>query len=186
MRITDVLHTGPTNLDVLLHECTQFIEEAQGNMLFRALPKTYNDVHKVKVRKKKSGSVDQLFNEAFDEQYPQLRQRAIFTYGELTHIEEGTQPFFVFPIDGYKFMYNPKVTDSKAEHQRVFDSISENINPDQGLELVADMLKFTYEHEHLAEGIKCGAEIVLYNTPCYYAVRATSDSVEMLTVMGIL
>jgi hypothetical protein len=171
---------------MLISECTQFIEESQGNMLFRALPVGYESVTKVKVRQKKSDVVGELFNEAFDEQYPNLRQRAILTQGELTDISEGTQPFFVFPIDGYKFMYNTNVANSKNEHKDVFDSIVETLDQNQGLELIADMLKFTYSHTHLVEGILSGAEVVLYNTPYYYAVRATDDSIETLTTMGIL
>lgn len=186
MRITDFSLTDTNIIDMLSTECSQFIEEAQGNMLFRALPVEYQSVTKVKVRQKKSDVVGALFNEAFDEQYPNLRQRAIFTRGELTDIHEGTQPFFVFPIDGYKFMYNTKVANSKDEHQVVFDSIVETLDQDQGLELIADMLKFTYSHSHLVEGITSGAEVVLYNTPYYYAVRATDDSIEMLTTLDIL
>ncbi len=185
MRITDVLH-NTTEYDVLLSECSQFIEESHGCMLFRALPNSYSDIHKVKVRKKKSGDLDQIFNEAFDEQYPQLRQRAILTYGEPQPITENTEPFFVFPIDGYKFMYSPNVTDSQTDHQRAFASILENVNGNQGVEMIADMLKFTYVHDQLVEGITSGAEIVLYNTPYYYAVRATQSSVDTLTTMRIL
>ncbi len=186
MKINEVLRQDNSEFRVLVDECSQFIEESQRTPLLRALPCTYQNVHKVKVRKKSAGTVDHPFNEAFDERDPHLRQRAVFTYGQIKETIEGMEPFFVFPIDGYKFMYSLEVTNSGQEYQHVFESIFESLGDERGNEVITDMLKFTYTHESLVEGITSGAEVVLYNIPLYYAVRVNDPNIAALTDLHIL
>ena len=49
-------------------------------------------------------------------------------------------------------------------------------------QIIADLLQYTYISDTLNEGIKSQAEIILYNIPFYYAVRAnTIDYGDLLT-----
>ena len=85
----------------------------------------YPNVHRVKVRKRKlKGEFDTMYNEAFYEQYPSLRQRSIIV--NQTPIE-GKEPYFVFPSDGFKFMYSPTITDSKIQYGSTFDDVTKSL-----------------------------------------------------------
>jgi len=185
MKVNDILN-GNTQFSAIISECSQFIEEAGGAPLFRALPTTYSNVHKVKVRKKKTNPINESFDHAFNEYHPQLRQRAVFTHGEVSDIviEHNTEPFFVYPIDGYKFMYSTNITNSNQQYQQVFESIIDTFGDTVGPSTISDMLKFTYAHDNLNEGISAGAEIVLFNIPYYYAVRVNDENINGLGNIG--
>lgn len=164
---------------LLKTNCTQFIRESQGQPLFKNLSVSYNDFDKIKVRKRKgeSGDFTQTFNEAFETQHPGLRQRAIFANGGPTFqpIFDGVvEPFYVFPIDGYKFMYSREVENSGQEYKQVFDTLFEEFGEQKGNEVLTDLLKFTYTSVNLNEGIVSGSEIIIYGIPYFYAIKANS------------
>lgn len=185
MKVTDILSSNP-RFDMLLSECSQFITESGGQPLYRALHNS-DDVAKVKVRLKKSTPVNESFNLAFDEQHPNLRQRAVFTTGSLTTVaRQDGRPYVVYPIDGFKFMYSTKVHNSGAVYEQILESLAGSLGEQTGCSTTADILKFTYTHEHLQEGIASGAEVVLFNTPYYYAVAATTENVAELSALGII
>ena len=184
MKVHDML-SAEHEINIIIEQCSQFIEESNRTPIFRALPVEYNNIHKVKVRKKNIRNLDYIFNEAFDEHHPHMRQRAIFTYPQLTECVSGTEPFFVFPIDGFKFMYSSEVMNSSEDYNQVLKSVVESLGT-VGSEVITDMLKFNYTHENLTEGIASGAEIVIYNTPHYYAVRVNEENTTLLTDMQIL
>lgn len=182
MRVHDLLNNSISDLTKLIKQCSQFIEEADNQYLMKSLPRQYNDVHKVKVRKRKTQSFDNMFNEAFNHHY-KLRQRSIFANGQQSFVVEGntSDAFYIFPIDGYKFMYCNEVQNSTIEYQQVFSSIVDGFGPDKGNQVISEMLKFTYIHDKLNEGISTGSEIIFYNIPYYYAVRANMEYDSLLT-----
>lgn len=193
MKVDDLI-TKPqehAELRLLYDRCSQFFEESGGSPLLKNLPETYGNFHKVKVRKRKGVDVfNDTFNEAFDAEHPGLRQRAIFANGELSFVEEGEElePFFIFPIDEYKFMYSLEVENSSRDYKQVFDSLFEEFGARKGNQVICDLLAFTYRQENLAEGIEQGSELILYNIPYYYAIRTSivDDYGELLTqIQGI-
>jgi len=185
MRVHTLLNDSITELTSLVQQCSQFLEEAGDNPILKNLPQHYRDFHKVKVRMRKSKGVDATFNEAFD--HYALRQRAVLANGIISFIaEHSLDPFYVFPIDGYKFMYCNEVQDSSAEYEEVFESIVAGFGEDKGNEVISEMLKFTYTHDNLAEGIETGSEIIVYNIPYYYAVRADVEYSALLTDLAQL
>lgn len=125
--------------------------------------------------------IGERFNRAFDEHHPQLQQRAVLATGVFS---ENTD-VYVFPIDGYKFMYNPEIVDSATQYQQIFDSIAEGVDGDPD-DVIADMLKFNYHHTNIVEGIRAGSEIVLYNIPYFYAVQCSDETSEVLSALGVL
>jgi hypothetical protein len=172
----------------LREACSDFLRESHLTPLFKNLPNAYDDVHKVKVRKRKqrSGFVE-VFNEAFDDEFVELRQRAVFTNGAstLAEAQRDEEPFYVFPINGFKFLYSSEVTNSSDEYRTVFESIFQNLDPNAAEETFRDLLKFTYRSTNLHEGILSGAEIIIYNTPYYFAVRESAfpDYDKLLDLM---
>ena len=173
MLLTEVLYKKSNKNNPILLECSEYLEESKGYPLFKNLPVEYDDIHKVKVRqRKRNDNFTKTFNEAFTE-VPNLRQRSIFTNGEMTFIKEDgkREPFFIFPINGYKYKYSPEVTNSKEDYQQAFDVILEQIDEPNVLK---DILKYTYISENLSQGISQGSEIIFYGIPYYYAVRVSS------------
>lgn len=187
MRVHDLLNNSINDLTTLVSQCSQFIEEAGDQSLLKSLSNQYDDVHKVKVRKRKTQTFDNTFNEAFNFHY-ELRQRSVFANGQSSFVSEGiqTDTFYVFPIDGYKFMYCNEVQNSTVEYQQVFDSIVDGFGQSKGNEVITEMLKFTYIHDNLNEGISNGSELIFYNIPYYYAVRANMEYDSLLTTLGQL
>lgn len=159
-------------LDTVKNECSEFLLESQGLPVFKLLPKRYYDYQKVKVRKtKKSNVFDGIFNSAFSDLASDIRQRSMFVSGRVLRSTLTEDCFFVFPVNGYKYMYCAEVQQSTDDYKRVFDAIFENTeNPE---DIIHDLLKFTYKRERLDAGIAKEAEIIFYNTPYYYAMRAT-------------
>lgn len=179
MLIEDLFGTKSTDesqtFHVLQSSCSQFITESAGYPLFRNLPSTYAPVQRVKVRaKKKPGVVGEAFNRAFENNYQNLAQRAIFARPAPSS-EEGTEPYYVFPINGYKFIYSREVVESTSGYQQVMNTLVEQLKDEQTAnDIVADLLKFTYTSSNLIEGINSGSEIIIYGIPYFYAVRCSS------------
>lgn len=176
MNIYDILHE-PTKFTDLATHCSQFINESGGLPVFRNLPTTYSDVQRVKARKRKAvDGVTETFNQAFQQEARDLGQRAVYVYGQLAE-DSGTgdtEPFYVFPVNGYKFIYNSEVGQSKHTYQQALEQVIEQFaSPTNGIELLIDLLKYTYQSVDLAEGISAGAEIIVYNIPHYYVVRSS-------------
>jgi len=180
MRVIDVL-TNPTIVEeicILQSQCSEFIIESDGHPLIKNLPSSYNDFHKVKVRKRKSqDGFTEAFNDAFEDEHQSLRQRSIFANGISSyqmHEDTSVEPFYVFPINGFKFMYSREVEYSDQDYKQVFESVFEQLGDEKGHDVLTDLLRFTYVSANLAEGIDSGAEIILYGIPYYYAIKAES------------
>lgn len=190
MRINEVFQNTESTKEIQLlrTNCTQFFSESCGLPIFKNLSCDYGSFNKVKVRKRKgeTGDFTETFNEAFESQHPGLRQRAIFANG-LTSFEpvvtEEVEPFYVFPIDGYKFMYSKEVQNSGHEYKQVFETLFEQFGEEKGNAVLTDLLRFTYTSRTLSEGIETGSEIIIYGIPYFYAmkVEAVGDYEELLS-----
>ena len=160
-------------LRVIAKECSSFLCDSQDLPVFKSLPDTYDNIQKVKVRKhRQTTKFSQTFNEAFEEDVRDLRQRAVFTNSRHTETSVDTDLFYVFPKNGFKFMYCAEVTHSNNDYQQVFDSLFEQFDDDKAEQMIHDLLKFTYVRDNLFEGIKKEVEVLFYNIPYYYAARA--------------
>jgi len=187
MHIDDIIQPQkPTpGLTLILEQCSEFIAMSKGEPLLKNLPAVYEDFNKVKVRKRKQRKQDhkefaKIFNEAFEDELQDIRQRSVFANGISTFNESSdvTQnAFYIFPIDGYEFMYSKEVENSSRNYKSAFDAILERMGADGGKEVIAELLKFNYTSELLSEGIKSGSEIIIYNIPYFYAIR--KDSVDV-------
>ena len=158
--------------------CQQFLEESHGLPLIKWFTTEYPNVHRVKMRKRKNGGdFDTVFNEAFYEQYPSLRQRSIII--NQTPVE-GKEPYFVFPSDGFKFMYSPTITDSKAQYGSTYDDVTTSLSEETGKEIFKDILTYGYVDDSLEKAIVESAEIIVYNIPFFYVVRCNMDYDNLL------
>jgi hypothetical protein len=187
MRVNDVFAKHSLNEEyhhTLLEQCSEFLHGVGAVPLLKNLPTQYNDFHKVKVRKRKnlketSEDFVKTFNGAFDDRARELRERAVFANGEVSFepVADGRlEPFYIFPVDGFKFMYSKEVENSSADYKTVFDALFEEFGYNHGNEVIVELLKFTYTSENLREGIEQGSEIIIYNVPYFYAVRVSTVS----------
>lgn len=171
-----------SGIKILRYKCSQFLDESEGYPLLKNLPKNYNNFQKVKVRvKKRKQKMDETFNKAFDN-VSNLRQRAVFTNGADTFAPKSDfDPFYVFPINGFKYIYNTQIV-SETDYKQMFNDLMETAGSSFE-EMITELLKYTYTGNNLVEGIKSGSEIILYNIPHYYVVRqsAISDYDDLLT-----
>lgn len=177
MLIRDILEHNSFNSTVrqaLRADCSTFLRESQGLPLFRQLPTTYADLHRVKVRlqKRKDGVTD-VFERAFGQEYNNIRQRAVFASTTIPTVTETTEPFYVFPTNGYRFLYSKEVKDSDSDYRNIIDKLVQELgNLNEATDIVTDLLKYTYSTCKLYEGMVSGAEVIFYGIPYYYAVRA--------------
>jgi len=190
MRVKDLIFRyEPGTLELIRAQCTQFLDESGGLPMVKYLPENYSDFQKVKVRKRKqTNAFSNMFNGAFTHELEDLRERSIFANGLTTYeqtIMEKSDPFYIFPIDGYKFLYSKEVENSTQEYKAVLESILEEMGEKSGKAVFTDLLRFTYVSEDLASGIESGAEIIIYGIPYYYAVRKShiDNYNELLTVL---
>lgn len=155
-------------------ECSEFLELSEKLPLLKNLSTHYENFDKVKIRqRKKKDKVTQTFNEAFKQKTYHIGQRSLFANGSATFIAESgkIEPFFVFPINGFKFIYSPEVTNSQTDYQDAIDTVVEQFGDK---EIIKDVLKYSYTSTNLSEGIRHGSEIVIYNIPYYYAIRSST------------
>lgn len=186
MRVKDLMVAGNwvSVSHKLVEQCSDFIRESQGEPMLKNLPRKYDDFQKVKVRKRKQRTGDpqefaELFNTAFEDEANNLRERSIFANGESSFKKSedaNKDAFYIFPIDGFNFMYCREVKNSTHDYMNAFSAIMEQVGIDKGRGLITEMLKFNYVSENIYEGINTGAEIIIYNIPYFYAMRR--DSVE--------
>jgi len=178
MNLDEVLHGKSKKVHPVVAECSAYLKMAEGLPLLKNLPSRYEDFQKVKLRRRKQKGKDQFaktFNEAFDD-IPNLRQRAMFANGPTSFIAETNdkEPFYIFPINGFEFMYSLEVTNSSTDYMEAFDAILSQFHGNN--QLMEQVLKYTYTRENLHEGIEHGSEIILYNIPYCYAIRRDSTS----------
>lgn len=177
MLVRDILEHDSFNSTVrqaLQADCSTFLRESQGLPLFRQLPTSYADFHRVKVRlQKRKDDVSDVFERAFGQEYTNIRQRAVFAHTSPSPVMEQVEPFYVFPINGYRFLYSKEVTNSDSDYRNVIDKlVAELGNLHEATDIVTDLLKYTYSTSNLFEGMAAGAEMIFYGIPYYYAVRA--------------
>ena len=161
------------DIHVLKTHCSRFIQESVGLPVFRALPSDGNDFRRVKVRyHKRSDSVSELFNTALESVARNIVPRGIFTQPTVMEHQEGYEPFYVFPVNGYRFLYSKGVQNSNMNFRTMMTELEEKV--DGAHELTRDLIKYTYVTENLEEGIHSGSEIIFFNIPSYYAVKCSA------------
>lgn len=159
-------------LPTINQECSLFLLESAGKPLVKALPRHADGFRKVKVRKKKVKEVfEEKFNESFFTEFNEIRNRAVFVNGNQT-ITDDTELFYIFPIDGYRFMYSKEVIDSTELYKNTFDKLIQSAG-DTGMDIFKEMLQLSYTYDDLPYGIGKGCEIIIYDIPYYYAVRTS-------------
>lgn len=161
-------------LPTLYQECSQYLKESNRLPLLKNLPTCYDGFKKVKVRKKnKHDAVMEAFNKSFP-QHKHAFQRSIFANTEYTFIpstDSSLEPFYIFPINGYKFVYNPQVNNFSNQYGQNLQNLINNVSKLVAIDMVSIGITQSYTDKNLYRGMKEGAEIIIYGIPYYYAIR---------------
>lgn len=160
-------------LPTLSYECSEFLMESGGLPLLKNLPRFKDGFTKIKVRHQRTTDPFlETFNTAFADERTRLMQRAVFAQGESSFIpstDPNLEPFYIFPVDGFRYMYNPSAS-SAMEYKETFDKLVSNVG-ESAPEILQKLLKYDYVFDRLEEGISSGSEIIFYGIPYYFALR---------------
>jgi hypothetical protein len=172
-------------LSKIKEECTQFIELSEGNYAQKSLLFDGRFIKKVKVRKKKNkDNFLDLFDKAFEQEYRDIMGRSIFCNG--VHSKPNVinrEKFYVFPINGFKVLYNPDF-DYYKEYMNIYSNLKENLDQETAKKTFIDMIEYSYKINNLdlSNALFSGNEIIFYGIPYYYAVKCSKhpDYKELL------
>jgi len=159
-------------------DCSAFIAESRGFPAYKTIhvnsPPLIQQLYKIKVRHKNTTSeptLNELYSAAFE---PKLRERSVIVHGNIKLCESSSNAFYIFPKDGYEFLYSKDVTCSAEDYKEVFNTLKENMQQESAFTILTDMLKFSYTDTKIDEGLKQEAEILIYNIPFFYAVPVSA------------
>lgn len=161
-------------LTKIANECSEFIEQCNGLPALKTLRCNGEFVRRVKVRKKNNSKDEFIhnFNNAFDGMYNNLHGRSIFCNG--THLEPtaNEELFYVLPINGFKYLFNPNV-DYHREYQDIYNKMSNMMTHEECEKIFVDIIHYSYKESNvpLYEALLSEKEIIIYNVPYYYAVK---------------
>jgi hypothetical protein len=173
MLLQSLLNRPKNELRVLKEECSQFVSLASAP-LYVQLRDSYPDIAKVKVRKKNTRTViGEGFDKAFADFY-NISQRCVYAKSSRAVFESVADKdiFYMFPIDGFRFLYNNQIEDNLKQHTETLSHLDECMESQQAIGTITEIIKATYTSINISEGINSGAEIMIYNIPRFYAVRA--------------
>jgi hypothetical protein len=151
-------------IPTIKNECSEFLDDCKGNYIVKNLPMGYQGFAKVKVRVKKTKTkFAENFNKAFESKKHSLHNRSVLGYSDISLLENNveTEPFYIFPINGYKFIYNPEIENSIIDYDNL--GLSGNF--------ISELLEMSYRTGNLTEAISSKCEIIFYGVPYYYALR---------------
>jgi hypothetical protein len=153
-------------------ECSQFIKESNGIPIFKNLPKNKEAFVKIKARHRKTQ--DEQFRNAFDgafkEQKSNLLSRAVFCNAK-DKPTDNEERFYVFPINGYKFLYNKNDKNTSKTYQNALTEIIDIVAQNEAINLLTTILESDYISESLTDAIQNDREIIFYNIAYFYAIK---------------
>lgn len=177
--------------DVIREECSIFLNESKNIPLIKSLNIGDKNVRKVKVRIKKknvNNDIVESFNNAFSTTYNNIYGRAIFCNGKHKQLKKNDmdEEVYVFPINGFKFLYNPNV-EYHMEYEKTLKTLEENMSELDPDRLLTEMIEYSYASgANLDTALLSDKEIIIYNIPYFYAVKKNKFSTysELLSIVN--
>lgn len=169
-------------------ECGDFLLASNELPLVKALKETSSNFRKVKVRTKNiSDEFVETVNEAFEGEYRNLYGRSVFCNGPHVDANREKEQVYVFPINGFKYFFNPNVTFLLSQYKKTYDALNLTLDEESAESIFVDMVKYSYGEADtpFKDALFSGKEIIIYNIPYYYAVKvekfpAYLDLLELL------
>lgn len=170
MLVRSILNLQPQQkgLGAIRENCSQFLRECT-TPLYIPLSSEYDDVRRVKVRKRK---VDELIKETIDSAFGEfynMSQRCVIASTVRVLTEDEKDLFYVFPINGYKYWYNTQIRDPRKTIQEMY---SKQVDE----EIISEVLKSTVQSTNIQEAADNKSAVVIYNIPYFYGVRVNNNT----------
>lgn len=160
--------TTSTNdqLILLREECSDFLTEMQGQRMYKALPRTYPDVKRVKVRHRNTSVTTPIFNRLFEHVSSQMWERAVDASATIPDATDTLEPFAIFVPNGFKYIQ----ASPKAIQEALTVALSVNTSMDTICEAI--LTNAITHADGLTESLSRGANnFIFYAIPAFYAVR---------------
>jgi hypothetical protein len=182
-------------IKTLSEECSEFIKESFPYPLLKTLPVTKDGFIKLKIRHKKnkkylSSKTFNIFNSALEKYHTNITFKALYGYPieaveTLSESESTRELFYIFPTNGYKYIYNPNVKSSFAAYNDALSKLQGN-----NLETAfKEILQESYVDKDLKNAMISGSEVIFFNISHYYAIRKSlieSSYEEFINLNGYL
>lgn len=155
----------------ILKDCSEFLSKAGNNPLYKLLPTGGEGFRKIKIRKKNrhEHSFERYFDMAFGHQYKDLRLRSMIAQSKTPDNNNPLlEPFYVFPINGFRILYNQQIEDYNS-YIKTLEGILQNTGSME--QLLKNLFEYAYVEGEIVDAIKSGSDILIYDIPYYYAVR---------------
>lgn len=174
--------TPKANYDII-NECSVYLNEYTGPPFIKWIPNEItvdNPIIKIKLRyKKNSTTFDDLFNEALSTK--NLRQRSLFLKN--SPIKDHS-PFFIFPPNGYKTLYNTMVNESIDLKEQLFEPLLQLKCTNTIRSLFKEVLELYYKSDDPTEALSQNKEVILYDIPYVYGIK--KGNIDFNTVKKII
>lgn len=160
-------------IPTITENCSDFLRQSQGKPLLKNLSVNSDGFKRIKVRKQKiKNDLDGIYNSAFD-YHTYLKQRCVISYTleSLPNSSENKEPFYIFPINGYKFLFSKNVNNSNETYYNMLKLLENKIGIDRSQNVMEDVLKYNYEDTNLYEALVNDCEIIIFGIPYFYAVK---------------
>jgi len=158
------------------NECGEFIDNCGGYPLIKQLNSDGNFIKKVKVRKKnKKDTFIKRFDNAFNDIHNNLHGRSIFCNGDnmdLSNQKDKHDKFYVFPIDGFKFLFNSEVSYHR-DFQEIYNKMSRFMDKKKCEKVFVDLIEYSYKETDISlrDALLTEKEIIIFDVSYYYAIR---------------
>lgn len=156
-------------IPTITNECGQFLELSNQKPLVKMLPIQGDGFRRVKVRKKDwDSSFVSSFNNAFND-YKNLLQRSVLAKAQ-PDIEPNKEAFYIFPTDGFRFMYSLSNESSKNHYEQLFIKLTECVK-EKSVDIFMDVVRSQYLTENIEVALDNNYELIIYDIAYYYAIR---------------
>lgn len=164
-------------IPTISEECSEFLTLSKGQPLTRFLKKEGNGLRRIKVRWKKSKLWESEFIHTFNSSFPQYKDilhRSVLASKnpDVSEMNEDEEPFFIFPINNFKFCYNPNITNITKTYEKLYENLNDFFS-EESVNIFHDLIRTGYVFSELDEGIEKNSQVIIYNIPYYYALRAS-------------
>ncbi len=155
-------------------ECSEFIRDSKGIPMYKMLPSHREPFIKVKARHKKAKEfpLAEAFNNAFSNIYPNIFYRSIFC-NTIEDKADGLEKYYVFPINGYKFLYCNSVKNTTEAYKSAMLGVLDIMVENEAISLLSTVLADDYVNDNLHTALERECEIIVYNIPYFYAIKCS-------------
>lgn len=106
------------DIQILKTECSDFLQQFNGNPLYRGMHKSLPTFYKMAVRKDREAAnsgrhLNFVFNIAIEKlsNVPEIRKKSLFATMDPKQAGSYGQVYAIFPVNGYKIVYSSRVRD---------------------------------------------------------------------------